>query len=100
MDFSEKTLFQKTPFSGIIKGVDLNPGERHSRDTRDDGTVTLSTLRAATVLSRDCRADLGCPLTKKVMSRSRDGLGVTAPLRTNIVPLTGVWNPPSVTPPL
>ena len=33
------------------------------------------------------------------MSHSRDGPGVTAPLRTNIVPLTRVWNPPpSVTP--
>ena len=41
--------------SGIFKGGDLNPGERHSRDTRDDGTVTLCTLRAATVLSRDSR---------------------------------------------
>ena len=77
--------------SGILKGGDLNPGERHSRDTRDDGTVTLCTLRAATVLSRDCRADFGRPLPKKVMSHSRDGPGVTAPLRTNIVPLTRVW---------
>ena len=56
--------------------------------------MTLCTLRAATVLSRDCRADFGRPLTKKVTSHSRDGPGVTAPLRTNIVPLTGVWNPP------
>ena len=81
-------------------GEDLNSRERHSRDTRDDGTVTLCTLRAATVLSRDCRADFGRRLTKKVMSHSRDGPGVTAPLRTNIIPLTGVWNPrPSVTPP-
>ena len=84
----------------FFKGGDLNPGERHSRDTRDDGTVTLCTLRDATVLSCDCRADFGRPLSKKVMSHSRDGPGVTAPLRTNIVPLTGVWNPPpSVTPP-
>ena len=82
-----------------FKGGNLSPGERHSRDTRDDGTVTLCTLRAATVLSRDCRADFGRTLTKKVMLHSRDGPGVTAPLRTNIVPLTGVWNPPpSVTP--
>ena len=78
----------------FLKGGDLTPGERHSRDTRDDGTVTLCTLRAATVLSRDCRADFGCPLTKKVMSHSRDGPGVTAPLETNIVPLMAVWNPP------
>ena len=80
--------------SGIFKGGELNPGERHSRDARDDGTVALCTLRAATVLSRDCRADFGRSLTKQVMSHSRDGRGVTAPLRTNIVPLTGVWNPP------
>ena len=63
--------------------------------------MTLCTLRAATVLSRDCRADFGRPLRKKVMSHSRDGPGVTAPLRTNIVTLTGVWKTPrSVTPPL
>ena len=62
--------------------------------------MTLRALRAATVLSRDCRADFGRPLTKKVVSHSRDGPGVTAPLQTNIVPLTGVWNPPpSDTPP-
>ena len=85
-------LFSK--IGHFFKGGDLNPGERHSRDTRDDGTVTLCTLRTATVLSRDCRADFGRPLTKKVMSHSRDGPGVTAPSRTNIVPLTGVWNPP------
>ena len=85
----------------FLKGGDLNPGERHSRDTRDDGTVTLCTLRAATVLSRDCRVDFGRPLTsKKVMSHSCDGPGVRAPLLTNIVPRTWVWNPPpSVTPP-
>ena len=40
-------------------------------------------------------------LTNHAMSRSRDGPGVTGPFRTNIVPLTGVWNPPpSLTPPL
>ena len=49
--------------------------------------MTLCTLRAATVPSRDCRADFGRPLTKKEMSHSRDGPGVTASLRTNIVPL-------------
>ena len=77
--------------SGIFKGGGaLNPGERRSRDTRDDGTATLCTLHAATVLSRDCRADFGRPLTKKVMSHSGDGPGVTAPLRTNIIPLTAV----------
>ena len=84
----------------FLRGGDLNPGERHSRDTKDDGTVTLCTLRAATVLSHNCRADFGRRLTKKVMSHLRDGPGVTAPLRTNIVPLTEVWNPAlSVTPP-
>ena len=71
---------------------DLNPGERHSPDARDDGTVTLCNLRAATVLSRNCRADFGCPLTKQVMLHSRDSPGVTAPLRTTIVPLTRAWN--------
>ena len=89
-----------TFFRAFLKGGDLNPGERHSRDTLDDGTVTLCTLRAATVLSRDCRADFGRPLTKKVMSHSRDGPGVTAPLRTNIVPLTRVWNTTLPLPPL
>ena len=83
--------------SGILRGGNLNPGERHSRDTRDDG---LCTLRTATVLSRDCHADFGRPLTKKVMAHSRDGPGVTAPLLTNIVPLTRVWNPPLPLPPL
>ena len=75
-----------------LKGGGL--GERHSRVIRDDGMATLCTLRAATVLSRNCCADVGRPLTKKVMTRSRDGPGVTAPLWTNIVPLTAVWNPP------
>ena len=35
-------------------------------------------------------------LTKKVMSHSRDGPGVTAPLQTNIVPLTRLEIPPLV----
>ena len=81
-------------------GGDLNLGERHLRVTWDDGTVTLYALRAAAALSRNCCADFGRPLTQKVMSHSRDGPGVTAPLQTNIVPLTAVWNPPpSATPP-
>ena len=46
--------------------------------------MTLCILRTATVLSRNCGADFGRPLTKKVISHSRDGLGVTAPLRTNM----------------
>ena len=44
----------------------------------NDIRVTLCTLRAATVLSRACRAGFGRPLTKNVMSHSRDGPGVTA----------------------
>ena len=47
--------------SGIFKGGDLNPGERHSRVTRHDGTVTLCALRTATVLSRNCCSDFGVP---------------------------------------
>ena len=83
----------------VLQG-DLNPRERHSRVTRDDGTVTVCTLRAATVLPRNCCAEFGRPLAKKVMSHSRDGPGVTAPLLRNIVPLTRVWNPPFRYPPL
>ena len=33
------------------------------------------------------------------MSHLRDGLGVTAPLWTNIIPLTAVWNLPLPLPP-
>ena len=54
----ERKEQQKMTIRASFKGGDLDPGERHSRDTRDDGTVTLCTLRAATVLSRNCRADL------------------------------------------
>ena len=85
----------------FLRGGTLTRGKDIRVTPGDDGTVTLCTLRAATVLSRGCRADFGRPLTKKVMSHLRDGPGVMAPLRTNIVPLTRVWNtPPSVTPPL
>ena len=73
--------------------LDLNPGELHSHATLDDGTVMLFTLRATTVLSRNCCGDFGPPVTKEVMSHSHDSLNVTAPLPTNVVPLTGVWNP-------
>ena len=59
-----------------------------------DGTVTLCALPAATVLSRNCCADFGRSLTKKVVLYLRDGPGVTAPLQTNIAPLTAVSNPP------
>ena len=97
-----ETLLQIYYTRAIFKRGRLNSGERHSRDTQDDGTVTLCALRAATVLSRDCCADFGRPLTKKVMSHSRDGPGVTAPLPSNIVPLTTVWKespPPFCYPP-
>ena len=93
--FLQRNLILKSSDIGHLhNGGDLNPGEQHSRVTRDDGTVTFCALCAATVLSRDRCADFGRPLTKKVMSHSRDGPGVTAPLQTNIVPLTVVWNPP------
>ena len=70
-------------------------------DTRVTPGMTVP-VRTATVLSRNCRADFGHRLTKKVMSHSRDSPGVTAPLRTDIVPLRvpGVWNPPLPLPPL
>ena len=62
----------------IFQGGDLNLVERHARVTRDDGTVTLCTLRAATLLShtRNCCADCGRPLTlsKEVMSHSLGGV--------------------------
>ena len=94
---------QKHACAFLNGGGGLNPGERHSRVTRGDGTVTLCALRAATVL-------LSCTqlLRRFWSSRNKggwgrtscDGPGVTAPLRTNIVPLTPVWNPPpSVTSP-
>ena len=92
-------MIMRWPFRAFLKGGDLNPGERHSRDKRDDGTVTLCTLRAATVLSHNCGADFGRPLRKKVMLHSRDGPGVTAPLGTNCTSHRGVESPPSVTPP-
>ena len=62
----------------------LKPGERHLRVTWDDGTVTLCTLRAVTVLSRNCCADFGCHFSRKVMSHSRDSPRVAAPLPKNI----------------
>ena len=62
--------------------------------------MTLCALHAAAVLSPNCCADFGRSFPRKVMSHSHGGPGVTAPLQTNIVPFTAVWNPPSVTPPL
>ena len=76
-------------------GGDLNPGERHSRVTQADGTVTFCTLRATTGL---VVAHVLVVLKKQAMSHSGDGPGVTAPLRTNIVPLTGKWQPPAPPP--
>ena len=74
-----------------LKGGDLNPGERLSRVTRDDGTVTLCALPAATVLSSQCCTDLGLPLANKGMSHSRDG---PAPWRTsNGIPPSSVTLP-------
>ena len=48
-EITETTDITKTSGRAFFKGGDLNPGERHSRDTRDDGTVTLCTPRAAIV---------------------------------------------------
>ena len=87
------------PNRAFLTGGDLNPGERHSRDTRNDGTVALCTLRAATVLSRDCRADFGRPITKVVMSHLRDGPGVTAPLQRTLYLSPGCGIPPLRLPP-
>ena len=60
---------RKRPFRrAFFKGWGtLTRGKRHLRDTRDhhDRSVTLCTLRAATVLSRDCRADFGRLLINK-----------------------------------
>ena len=89
-------ICKATEHRAFLKGGDLNPGERHSRDTRDDGTVMLCTLRAATVLSRDCRADFGRHLTKVVMSHSHAGCHSTIAGQTLF---TGVWNPPLPLPP-
>ena len=73
-DFLPESPLQGSVLSGTVyQGGTLTPGERHSRVTRDDGTVTLCALRAATVLSRDCCADFGRPLTKVVMLHSSDG---------------------------
>ena len=44
-----------------FNGGDLNLGEP-SRVTQDDGTVTLCTLRAATILSCNCCAALKSPI--------------------------------------
>ena len=52
----------------MLNGGDRNPGEQHWHVTGDDGTVRLCTLHTATVLSCNCCAEFGRPLTKKVMS--------------------------------
>ena len=53
----------------------------------------LVTVRKTTSSKPSC-SNFGRPLAKKVMSHLRDGPGVTAPLRTNTVPLRAVWNLP------
>ena len=83
-----------TFISSVLRGGYLNPGGTTFACHPDDSTVALCTLRATTVLSRNCCTDFGCPSTKKVVSHSRDDPGVTAPLQTNIVPLTAVWKDP------
>ena len=80
------------------KKVSSNPGQRHSRVTRDDGTVTLCTLSTATVLSRNCCADFGRPLTKKVMSHSHDGPDGTIADK-HCTSHGGVESPPLLLPP-
>ena len=70
----------------------LSSGERHSCVTRDDVTLTLCTLRATTVLSRNCCADFGRPFTQRGWCH--------IPLPKNSLPPTGMWNPsPSLQPP-
>ena len=102
---SENSLVMFMRFFGFgrafFKGGDLNPGERHSRDTRDDGTVTLCTLRAATVLSHACRADFGRPLAKKWWCRTRVTVRVSRHHRGQTLYLSPGCGipPPSVTPP-
>ena len=58
--------------------------------------MTLCALRAATALSRIVAADFGRPLTKKVMSRSRDV--VQASQDKHCISHSGVESPASVTP--
>ena len=65
--------------------LNLNLGEQHSCVTRDDSTMTLCTLRDATVLSHSCCADFGRPLTKEVVLHSHDGPGVTNSENTTAV---------------
>ena len=48
----------------FLRGGDQNLGERHSCVTRDDGTVMLCALRAATVLSRKCCTEFWSSLNK------------------------------------
>ena len=109
MNQNKTTLFRSRNLKGLVfsighflTGGTLTPGERHLRDTQDDGTVTLCTQRAATVLSRDCRVDFGRPLTKKVMSHSRDGPGARHPCAQTLYlsPGCGIPPPPFRYPPL
>ena len=66
----------------FLNGGDINPGERHSRVTQDDGTVTRCG-GAPCAPPLYCHASVAQILVVP-MSHSRDGQGVTAPLRTNI----------------
>ena len=54
------------------------------REQRRNGLST-NTLLDHRFSARPLRRSFGAPLTKKVMSHSRDGPGGTAPLRTNIL---------------
>ena len=91
---------QKHSFRALLNGSGLKLGERFSHVTRDDGTVTLCTLHAATVLSRNCCTDFG-PLAKGC--RIRMTVRVLQPhcRRTLYLSLgCGIPPPLSVTPPL
>ena len=69
------TVTHSAPFSAVFRLF----------QRRAFGTSVAGRGDCKSRLSRDCHAEFGRPLTKKVMSHSLDGPGVTAPLRTNIV---------------
>ena len=80
-------------FKAVTAHKGPQAGEQHSHVTRDDGTVTLCSLRAATVLSCDCCTDFGRPLTKpkEAMPHSRDGPGAGNGFSLrSLPPFTGV----------
>ena len=92
-------------FSGLFSPSEFRAQEPKTysdmflRVTRDDARVTLSTLRVATVLSRNCFcAALVVPYsTKKVMSYSHDGPGAchSATADKHCTSDWGVASPPS-----